>query len=100
VGAGLSRVGGWRWWCGLNASVSARGGGDGMKHCRKMKWRQRSRLGLWEGSVTRRGIMAMSVGGEVAPGRGKGGNDSSWTDANLTGSKNEENSRGRSSYYK
>jgi hypothetical protein len=26
----------------------------------------------------------MSAGGEVAPGRGKGGDDGSWTDVNLT----------------
>jgi hypothetical protein len=28
--------------------------------------------------------MAMSTGGEVAPGRGKGGHDASWADMNLT----------------
>jgi hypothetical protein len=32
----------------------------------------------------------MSVGGEVAPGRGKGGDDVSWADANLIGLKNEK----------
>jgi hypothetical protein len=30
----------------------------------------------------------------VAPGRGKGGDDASWADTNLTGPKNEENQRG------
>jgi hypothetical protein len=36
----------------------------------------------------------MSTRGEAAPERGKGGNDTNWTDANLTGLKNEENSHG------
>jgi hypothetical protein len=34
----------------------------------------------------------MSVGGEVAPGREKGGDDASWADTNFTGLKNEERS--------
>jgi hypothetical protein len=34
----------------------------------------------------------MSVGGEAAPGRGKGGDDVSWADANLIGPKNEKKS--------
>jgi hypothetical protein len=51
--------------------------GDKMKHCQKMKQRQRACLALWEGSVTRRGGMAMSARGEAAPGRGKGGDDAS-----------------------
>jgi hypothetical protein len=36
------------------------------------------------------GVM-MSAGGEVAPGRGKGGDNTCWADANLSGTKNEEN---------
>jgi hypothetical protein len=32
----------------------------------------------------------MSLGGEATPGKGKGGDDASWTDANLTEMKNEE----------
>jgi hypothetical protein len=28
--------------------------------------------------------VVMSAGGEVAPGRGKGGDDASWADANFT----------------
>jgi hypothetical protein len=31
---------------------------------------------------------------------GKGGDDACWADVNLTGPKNEENSRGQSSCYK
>jgi hypothetical protein len=44
--------------------------------------------------------MAMSSGGEAVPVREKGGDDVSWTDANLTGSKNEENTHGRFNCYK
>jgi hypothetical protein len=29
----------------------------------------------------------MSAGGEATPGRGKGGDDTSWTDTNFTGPK-------------
>jgi hypothetical protein len=56
-------------------------------------------LAQWEGSVTRRGGVVASVGGEAAPGIGKGRDDVSWADANLTGPKNEENARGRFSCY-
>jgi hypothetical protein len=35
--------------------------------------------------VTRHGGVMMLVGGEAAPGREKGGDDVSWTDANFTG---------------
>jgi hypothetical protein len=49
--------------------------------------------------VTRRGSVTMSAGGEAASGRGKGGDNVSWADANLTGPKNEENSRDRFSCY-
>jgi hypothetical protein len=44
--------------------------------------------------MTRCDGMAMSARGEMAPGRGKGGDDASWRDMNLTGPKNEENPRG------
>jgi hypothetical protein len=44
--------------------------------------------------------MATSAGGEVAPGRRKGGDDGSCADANLTGPKNKENSGGRFSCFK
>jgi hypothetical protein len=40
------------------------------------------------------GVM-MSAGGEAAPKRGKR-DDTSWADADLTGLKNEQNSRGQS----
>jgi hypothetical protein len=54
----------------------------------------------WEGSVIERGDVATSVRGEAAPGRGKGGDDISWANANLTRPKNKENSRDRFSCYK
>jgi hypothetical protein len=44
--------------------------------------------------MTRRDSMMTSTDGEAAPGRGKGGDDTSWVDANLTWPKNEENLRG------
>jgi hypothetical protein len=44
--------------------------------------------------------MVTSAGGEAVLGRGKGEDDASWTDANFIGLKNEENPRGRFSYYK
>jgi hypothetical protein len=50
--------------------------------------------------VTQRGGAVMSAKGEVAPGRGKGEDDTRWTYANLTRPKNEENSRSRFSCYK
>jgi hypothetical protein len=49
----------------------------------------------WEGSVTCRGGVPTSTGGEATARRGKGGEDVGWTDVNLTGLKNEENSRVR-----
>jgi hypothetical protein len=45
------------------------------------------------------GVMT-SAGGEAAPRRGKGGNNASWADVNLTGPKNEENQHDRFSWYK
>jgi hypothetical protein len=40
--------------------------------------------------VTRCSGMTMSVGGEAALGRGKGGDDANWADANFTSQKNEK----------
>jgi hypothetical protein len=40
------------------------------------------------------------IGGEAALRRGKGGDNASWVDANLTRSKNKKNSHGRFSWYK
>jgi hypothetical protein len=40
--------------------------------------------------MIRRGGVTTSDGEEAAPGRRKGGDDTSWTDANLTGPKNEK----------
>jgi hypothetical protein len=50
--------------------------------------------------MTRCGDVVTSTGGEAAPGREKGGDDASWTDANLTGPKNEENPHSRFSCFK
>jgi hypothetical protein len=50
--------------------------------------------------VTRCGEATMLARGEAAPERGKGRDDVSWTDVNLTEAKNEENSRGRFSRFK
>jgi hypothetical protein len=50
--------------------------------------------------VTQHDGLAKSTRGEVAPGRGNGGHNISWADANLIEKKNKENSRGRLSYYK
>jgi hypothetical protein len=50
--------------------------------------------------VTRRGGVTMSVRGEAALDRGKGGDDVGWADVNLTGPKNKENTHDRFSCYK
>jgi hypothetical protein len=50
--------------------------------------------------VTWRGSVVTSAEGEVAPGGGKGVDDGSWADVNLTEPKNKENSHGRFSCYK
>jgi hypothetical protein len=47
-------------------------------------------LHMWEGSVTQRGGMVMSVKGEMISGMGKGGDDTRWTDANLIGQKKNQ----------
>jgi hypothetical protein len=57
-------------------------------------------LAPWEGNTIRRDGMATSVGGEVASGRGKGGDDTSSANVNLPVPKNEEDTRGRFSCYK
>jgi hypothetical protein len=57
-------------------------------------------LAQWEGSVIQHDGMMMSAGGEATLRRGKGGDDVCWADTNLTEPKNEENSRGRFSWYK
>jgi hypothetical protein len=44
--------------------------------------------------VTRFDSVVTLVGGEAAPRRGKGVDDVSWADANLTGTKNKENTHG------
>jgi hypothetical protein len=50
--------------------------------------------------MTQCGGVATSVGGEAAPGRGKGGDDISWVNANLTEPKNRKNQRGQFSCFK
>jgi hypothetical protein len=68
-------------------------GGDRTKRYRNMNRRQRARFSSMGRKTT-------SAGGEVAPKKGKGGDSVSWADANLTGAKNKENTRGRFSWYK
>jgi hypothetical protein len=46
-------------------------------------------------SVTQRDGVAMSARGDVASERGKGADDASWTNANITGPKNKKNLRGQ-----
>jgi hypothetical protein len=41
--------------------------------------------------MTWRDSVATLAGGEATLGRGKGGDDASWADTNLTGLKNKEN---------
>jgi hypothetical protein len=48
-------------------------------------------LAPWEGSVTRCDDVGMSAGGEAALGMGKGGDNTSWANVNLTGQKNKKN---------
>jgi hypothetical protein len=50
--------------------------------------------------MTQRRDVATSIGGGAALERRKGGDDAGWADPNLTGPKNDENSRGRFSYNK
>jgi hypothetical protein len=52
-------------------------------------------LAQWKGSVTRRGNVTTSVGGEGAAGREKGGDGASWADVNINELKNKENPHGR-----
>jgi hypothetical protein len=54
----------------------------------------------FEKSVTQCGGMTMLAGGEVAPERGKKGDDASWADVNFIGPKNKENPHDRFSYFK
>jgi hypothetical protein len=66
------------------------------------RWSGGSKLILvqWEGRVTRCGVVATSARGDATPRRGKGVDDVSWVDTNLTGSKNEGNACGRFSCFK
>jgi hypothetical protein len=57
-------------------------------------------LAPWKENVTWRGGVAMPAEGEVTSGRGNRGDDSSWTDTNLTGLKNKENQHSWFNYYK
>jgi hypothetical protein len=60
-----------------------------MKHYREMQQRQRARRDC---TGRKHNCVATSTGGEMTPERRRGGDDISWTDVNLTGPKNEENS--------
>jgi hypothetical protein len=50
--------------------------------------------------VTRCDGVTTSAGGKTTPGREKERDNASWADTNLIGSKYEENSRDRFSWYK
>jgi hypothetical protein len=70
-------------------------GGDGTKHCWKMKRMQQDRLvSMGRKRDTRSGVMT-SVGGEATLGRGKRVDDTSWAYTNLTRPKNKENPCGQ-----
>jgi hypothetical protein len=75
-------------------SFGSRGKGTKIKHYRKMKRGSELVLATWEVSMTRRGCVATLARGEAALGRGKGEDDASWANGNLTAPKNKENSRG------
>jgi hypothetical protein len=47
-------------------------------------------LAPWDGSVTQRVGVMTSAGGGAVPERGKGGDNISWADVNLTGPKNKK----------
>jgi hypothetical protein len=79
----------WRWYK-FNASDEVLSEDDGTKCCQKMKRRQQAHLdSIGRKCDTAWGVVT-SVGGEVALGRGKRGDDISWTDANLTWLKNKK----------
>jgi hypothetical protein len=67
-------------------------GGNEMKYYRKMKWMQRAHLASMGRKRDTAWWCVTSVGGEAVQGRGKGGDNASWADANLTGPKNKERS--------
>jgi hypothetical protein len=48
-------------------------------------------LATWEGSVARHDNVVISVKRETTPERGKGGDNASWADADLTGPKINKN---------
>jgi hypothetical protein len=52
-------------------------GDDGMKHCRKMKRSSELLLAPWKGSMIWCDDVMTSAGGDAAPGRGNGGDDTS-----------------------
>jgi hypothetical protein len=102
VGVGRSEEGGQQWWCGFNASVLTTKGKRHDKVLLEDEAETASSSWLYgkEAGETRRGGMVTPIEGEVAPGTGKGRDDASWVDADLTRLKNEENSHGRFRCYK
>jgi hypothetical protein len=92
-GVGRSREGGRRRSCKFNALILSQKGRrldkaltEGVAKATSLSWLNEKKV--WYSMTT-------SVGWEVALRRGKEGDDASWADTNLTGSKNKENSRGR-----
>jgi hypothetical protein len=70
---------------------------DGTKRYRKMKWRQQARLS----SMGRKRIYGAAVCRHRPEDmQHQEGNNASWPDTNLTGLRNEENTRGGFIYYK
>jgi hypothetical protein len=65
-------------------------GVDRTKHYWNMNRRQEAHLGSMGRSVTWCSGVTTSTRGEAAPRKGKGGDDASWTNANLTGPKNKK----------
>jgi hypothetical protein len=71
-----------------------------MKRCRKMKRRQRARLGSMERKHDTTRWCDDDSWRRGGTRREKGGDDASWADVNLTGPKNEEISHGQFNCYK
>jgi hypothetical protein len=70
------------WESGGPVRVAADGGADSML-CFGLKRVNEFVLAPWEGSMARYSGVTMSAGGETTSRRGKGGDDTSWADANL-----------------
>jgi hypothetical protein len=70
------------WESGGPTRVAADGGADSML-CFGLKRVSDRVLASWEGSMARYISVTMLARGETTPGRGKGGDDTSWANTNL-----------------